>query len=191
MDESFDQSQQVKPALYEITITAEEARLGTKKILTRQGKKLEASIPSGMVTGGIVKLSNALQITNGHPGDILIQIKVKAEEMAAGVIEINDGNFEDEILRSRLPVLVDFWAPWCGPCRMIAPITEKLAEEFQGRFKFCKLNIDENPQMASRYRVMSIPQILFFKSGEVVDESTGAVPESVLKSKVDSVLQRQ
>ena len=191
MDESFDQSQQVKPALYEITITAEEARLGTKKILTRQGKKLEASIPSGMVTGGIVKLSNALQITNGHPGDILIQIKVKAEEMAAGVIEINEGNFEDEVLRSRLPVLVDFWAPWCGPCRMIAPITEKLAEEFQGRFKFCKLNIDENPQVASRYRVMSIPQILFFKSGEVVDESTGAVPESVLKSKVDSVLQRQ
>jgi len=137
-----------------------------------------------------VKLTNALQVTDSHPGDILIKVKVKEEEMTARVIEINDGNFEDEVLRSSSPVVVDFWAPWCGPCRMIAPITEKLAKEYQGRLKFCKLNVDENPQMASKYQVLSIPQILFFKDGQVVDESTGAVPESVLRSKAESALQQ-
>ena len=188
MSESSEHSQAFSPVHYEIAITAEEARLGIKKILSRQGKKLEVRIPAGVITGSTVKLANALQVTDGHPGDILIQVKVKGEKIAAGVIEINDGNFEDEVLNCSLPVMVDFWAPWCGPCRMIAPITEKLAEEYEGRLKFCKLNVDENPQAASKYNVMSIPQIFFFKGGEVVDESTGAVPESVLRSKVESVL---
>jgi thioredoxin 1 len=191
MNESSDQSQAFTTVHYEIAITVEEARLGTRKILSRHGKKLEVHIPAGVVTGSTVKLANALQVTDGHLGDILIQVKVKEEKIAAGVIEINDGNFEDEVLKCSLPVMVDFWAPWCGPCRMIAPITEKLAEEYEGRLKFCKLNVDENPQTASKYRVMSIPQILFFKDGEVVDESTGAVPESALRSKVESVLQQQ
>ena len=188
MNESSDQSQAFTPVRYEIAITVEEARLGTKKILSRQGKKLEVNIRAGVKTGSTVKLSNALQITDGHPGDILIQVKVEEEKIAEGVIEINDGNFEAEVLKCSLPVMVDFWAPWCGPCRMIAPITEKLAEEYEGRLKLCMLNVDENPQTASKYRVMSIPQLLFFKNGEVVDESTGAVPESVLRSKVESVL---
>jgi thioredoxin 1 len=191
MNESSEQSQAFAPVRYEIAITAEEARLGTKKILSRQGKKLEVIIPAGVKTGSTVKLANALQVTDGHLGDILIQVKVKEEKIAAGVIEINDGNFEDEVLKCSLPVMVDFWAPWCGPCRMIAPITEKLAEEYEGRLKLCKLNVDENPQIASKYQVMSIPQILFFKNGEIVDESTGAVPESVLRSKAESVLQKQ
>jgi thioredoxin 1 len=191
MNESFEQSQAFTPVRYEIAITAEEARLGTKKILSRQDKKLEVSIPAGVKTGSTVKLANALQVTDGHPGDIFIQVKVKEEKIAAGVIEINDGNFEDEVLKCSLPVMVDFWAPWCGPCRMIAPITEKLAEEYEGRLKLCKLNVDENPQAASKYQVMSIPQILFFKNGEIVDESTGAVPESVLRSKAESVSQKQ
>jgi len=191
MSESSEQSQAFAPVRYEIAITAEEARLGTKKILSRHGKKLEVHIPAGVVTGSTAKLANALQVTDNHPGDILIHVKVKEEKIAAGVTEINDGNFEDEVLKCSLPVVVDFWAPWCGPCRMIAPITEKLAEEYEGRLKFCKLNVDENQQTASKYRVMSIPQILFFKGGEVVDESTGAVPESALRSKVESVLQGQ
>ena len=191
MSESSDQSQAFTPVRYEIAITAEEARMGAKKILSRQGKKLEVSIPPGVKTGSTVKLANALQATDNHPGDILIQVKVKEEKIAAGVIEVNDDSFEDEVLKCSLPVMVDFWAPWCGPCRMIAPITEKLAEEYEGRLKLCKLNVDENPQTASKYRVMSIPQILFFKNGEVVDESTGAVSESVLRSKVESVLQQQ
>ena len=188
MSESSEQSQAFTHVRYEIAITAEEARMGAKKILSRQGKKLEVSIPPGVKMGSTVKLANALQATDNHPGDILIQVKVKEEKIAAGVIEVNDDSFEDEVLKCSLPVMVDFWAPWCGPCRMIAPITEKLAEEYEGRLKLCKLNVDENPQTASKYRVMSIPQLLFFKNGEVVDESTGAVPESVLRSKVESVL---
>jgi thioredoxin 1 len=191
MNESSDQSQAFTPVRYEIAITAEEARLGTKKILSRQGKKLEVNIPAGVKTGSNVKLANALQVTDGHPGDILIQVKVKEGKIAAGVIEISDDSFEDEVLKCSLPVVVDFWAPWCGPCRMIAPITEKLAKEYEGRLKFCKLNVDNSPQTASKYRVMSIPQVLFFKDGEVVDESTGAVPESALRSKAESVLHKQ
>jgi thioredoxin 1 len=191
MNESSDQGQAFTPVRYEMTITAEEARLGTKKILSRQGKKLEVNIPAGVKTGSNVKLANALQVTDSRPGDILIQVKVKEGKIAAGVIEINDDSFEDEVLRCSLPVMVDFWAPWCGPCRMIAPITEKLAKEYEGRLKFCKLNVDDSPQTASKYRVMSIPQVLFFKDGEIVDESTGAVPESVLRSKAESVLRKQ
>ncbi|MFW6117874.1 MAG: thioredoxin [Chloroflexota bacterium] len=191
MSESSEQSQAFTPVRYEIVITAEEAILGTKKILSRQGKKLEVSVPAGVKTGSIVKLANALQVTDGHPGDILIRIKVKKGEIAARVIEINDDSFEDEVLKCSLPVMVDFWAPWCGPCRMIAPITEKLAKEYEGRMKVCKLNVDENPQTASKYRVLSIPQILFFRNGEIVEQSTGAVPESVLQSKVESVLQKR
>jgi thioredoxin 1 len=189
MNESPDQSKAFTTVRYEIAITAEEARLGTRKILSRQSKKLEVNIPAGVETGSTVKLTNALQVTDGHPGDILIQIKVKEGKIAVGVIDVSDNSFEDEVLKSSLPVMVDFWAPWCGPCRMIAPTTEKLAREYEGRLKVCKLNVDENPQTASKYRVMSIPQVLFFKNGEVVDESTGAVPESTLHSKAESVLQ--
>ena len=191
MNESFDQSQAANSVRYELAITGEEARLGAKKILARQDKRLEVNIPAGVITGSMVKLSNALQVTDGHPGDILIQIEVKGEEMPAGVIEINDGNFEDEVLKSSLPVVVDFWAPWCGPCRMIAPITEKLAQEYQGRLKFCKINIDENRLAAEKYMVMSIPLLLLFKDGKVIEQSTGAVPESELRSKVESVLRGQ
>jgi len=191
MNESFDQSQAFTTVRYEMAVTAEEARLGTKKILSRQGKKLEVNISAGVRTGSTVKLTNALQVTDGHPGDILIQVEVEEEKVAEGVVEINGDNFEDEVLKCSSPVVVDFWAPWCGPCRMIAPITEKLAQEYAGRLKFCKLNVDENPQMASKYQVMSIPQILFFKDGEVVDEITGAVPESALRSKVEALLQQQ
>jgi len=104
------------------------------------------------------------------------------------VLEITDKSFEDEVLKSEIPAVVDFWAPWCGPCMMIAPITEKLASEYDGKAKFCKLNVDENRQAASKYQVMSIPLLLFFKSGQKVDESLGAVPENVLRAKVEGLL---
>ena len=191
MSESSEQGQAFIPVRYEMAITAEEAKFGVKKILSRQGKKLEVSVPAGVKTGSAVKLTNALQLTDGHPGDILIQIKVKEGKIPARVIEINDDNFEDEVLKSRLPVMVDFWAPWCGPCRMIAPITEKLAKEYEDRIKVCKLNVDDNPQTASKYRVLSIPQILFFRNGVTVDQSAGAVPEHVLESKVESILKNR
>jgi len=104
------------------------------------------------------------------------------------VIDISDQNFEDEVLKSTLPVMVDLWAPWCGPCRMIAPVVEKLAEKYDQRFKFCRLNVDENSQTASKYRVMSIPTLMFFKDGKVVDTAIGAVSEGVLQPKIEELL---
>jgi thioredoxin 1 len=104
------------------------------------------------------------------------------------VIEVTDQDFEQQVLKSDLPVLVDMWAPWCGPCRMLGPVVERLSEEFDGKFKFCKLNVDENPETAKAYRVMSIPLVVFFKDGRKVDESLGAVPEDTLKPKVKALL---
>jgi len=106
------------------------------------------------------------------------------------VIEISDQNFEKEVLESDIPALVDFWAAWCGPCRILGPVIDKLSEnkEYSGKFKFCKLNVDENPQMATKYNVMSIPLILFFKDGQKVDESLGAVPENVIQQKIQALM---
>jgi thioredoxin 1 len=186
----LDETETSGDARYEMAMTAEEAGQGTAKILSRQGKKLRVTIPPGVTDGATVRLTNALQVTDGRPGDILIRIKVKAhaETAPGGVIEVNDGSFEEEVLHSALPVVVDFWAPWCGPCRMVAPVTEKLAREYSGRVKFCKINVDENQLAAAKYQAMSIPLLLFFRDGRVVEKSVGAVPESQLKPKVESLL---
>ena len=104
------------------------------------------------------------------------------------VKDVTDQNFEEEVIKSTLPVLVDLWAPWCGPCRMVAPVIDKLAEKYDGRFKFCRLNVDENPKTATGYRVMSIPTLMFFKDGKAVDTVIGAVPEQALQPKIDNLL---
>ncbi len=104
------------------------------------------------------------------------------------VIDINDQDFENEVLKSDLPVVVDFWAPWCGPCQMIAPIAEKLAQEYENKVKFCKLNVEDNQEIATKYQVKSIPLLIFFRGGEKVDESLGAVPENMLRPKVEALL---
>jgi thioredoxin 1 len=104
------------------------------------------------------------------------------------VTEINDQNFENEVIKSTIPVAVDFWAPWCGPCRALAPITEKLSEAYAGKVKFCKINVDENPEMAGKYKVMSIPLVLFFKAGVQKDSSLGLVPEASLKAKIQALV---
>ena len=104
------------------------------------------------------------------------------------VTEVTDKNFEEEVIKSTLPVLVDLWAPWCGPCRMVAPVVEKLAESYDGRFKFCRLNVDENPRTAGSYHVMSIPTLLFIKDGKAADTVIGAVPEQTLRPKIEALL---
>ncbi len=104
------------------------------------------------------------------------------------VKEISDANFEQEVLKADTPVLVDMWAPWCGPCRMVAPVIDKLSTQYEGKFKFCKLNVDDNPQTASKYQIMSIPTLLLFKNGSVADTVVGAVPESSLKPKIDKLV---
>jgi thioredoxin 1 len=104
------------------------------------------------------------------------------------VTDVSDQTFESEIIKSSLPVLLDLWAPWCGPCRMVAPVVEKLAETYDGKVKFCRLNVDENPQTAVKYGIMSIPTLMFFKEGQVVDTVIGAVPERTLQPKIDALL---
>ena len=104
------------------------------------------------------------------------------------VIDVSDQTFESEVIKSNQPVLLDLWAPWCGPCRMIAPVVDKLAEKYNDKMKFCRLNVDENPQTAAKYRIMSIPTLMFFKNGQVADTVIGAVPERTLQPKIDALL---
>jgi len=103
-------------------------------------------------------------------------------------VEVTDASFEEEVLKSNIPVLVDFWAVWCGPCRMIHPIIEELAQEYDSRLKVARLDVDKNNQTASQYRIMSIPSLLFFKKGEKVDQIIGAVPKQQLADRIESLL---
>lgn len=100
-------------------------------------------------------------------------------------VTVDDGSFETEVLQADTPVLVDFWAEWCGPCRMVAPVVELLASEYQGRLKVTKLNVDESPQTAGAYSIRSIPTLLLFKDGEVQEAAVGAQPKAALARLID------
>ncbi|MCX7943099.1 MAG: thioredoxin [Deltaproteobacteria bacterium] len=101
-------------------------------------------------------------------------------------IIFNNDNFNEEVLKSEHPVLVDFWAPWCGPCRLVGLIIDEIAKEYQGRIKVGKLNVDENESIAYRYGIRSIPTIVLFKNGKPVDQIIGAVPKHILKKMIDN-----
>ena len=103
-------------------------------------------------------------------------------------IEVSESTWDDEVMNSELPVLVDFWAEWCGPCKMIAPAVHDLAVEYGGKLNVAKVDVDNAPYIAMKYGVRSIPALIFFKEGKPVDQSIGAVPKGALKKKIDSVL---
>lgn len=101
-------------------------------------------------------------------------------------IELKTVDFENEVTKSELPVLVDFWATWCGPCRMLAPIVAQLAEQYKGRLKVCKVNVDEEPELARRFMIMNIPTLLLFKNGELADKAMGFRPRAELEGWLDA-----
>ena len=103
-------------------------------------------------------------------------------------LEVKDSTFEELIINSDKPALVDFWAEWCGPCRMISPIVAELAEEMEGKAIISKLNVDENPEVCAKYGIRNIPTILFFKNGEIVDKQVGATQKNVLLEKLNALL---
>lgn len=102
--------------------------------------------------------------------------------------QVTDASFKDEVLDSELPVLVDFWAPWCGPCRMVAPVVDEIAEQYAGQVKVVKVNTDENPSVASQYGIRSIPTLMVFKGGQRVDMVVGAVPKTTLATTLEKYL---
>lgn len=104
------------------------------------------------------------------------------------VLEFSDANFEDEVINSDIPVLVDFWAPWCGPCRIIAPVVEEISESHDGKVKVGKLNVDDNQQTSMKFGIRSIPTLLVFKNGEIFEQIIGAVPKTEIERVVNSAI---
>jgi thioredoxin 1 len=106
----------------------------------------------------------------------------------ADVQEVSDAAFDNEVIKSDVPVLIDFWAPWCGPCKAIAPVVDELAKEYAGRLKVLKMNVDDNPQTPSKFGVRSIPNLLLFKGGQVQEQIVGAVPKARLTKSIEQVV---
>ena len=119
----------------------------------------------------------------GHP-------EGKEELHVSDVHQVSDSSFDAEVLKSDLPVLIDFWAPWCGPCKAIAPVVDELAKEYAGRLKVVKMNVDDNPQTPSRYGVRGIPNLILFKGGQVRDQIVGAVPKAQLVKAINQCCRR-
>jgi thioredoxin 1 len=112
----------------------------------------------------------------------------EAIEKKSAVLTVNEKTFEADVLQSNVPVLVDFWAPWCGPCRMIAPAVEELGAEFAGKARVAKVNVDENQELAARFNISGIPALLIFKDGKVVDQILGAAPKIRIADRLDRAI---
>ncbi len=108
--------------------------------------------------------------------------------MAGNIIEVSDNSFEQEVLQSELPVLVDFWAPWCGPCRAISPVVEELSADYGNKLKVAKCNVDDNPKTPGKYGIRAIPTLIIFKNGSVSEQITGAVAKSQITAAIDKVV---
>ncbi|RPH51788.1 MAG: thioredoxin [Desulfobacteraceae bacterium] len=108
--------------------------------------------------------------------------------MSEGILEVSDSSFDAEVMQSEKPVLVDFWAPWCGPCKAIGPIVEELAGEFGDKVKFTKCNVDDNPVSPGKFGIKAIPTLIFFKQGKIVDQITGMVAKSKLEKSINGIL---
>jgi len=106
----------------------------------------------------------------------------------SNIVEVTDTNFDSEVTKSDVPVMIDFWATWCGPCRMIAPFVEEASNTYNGKLKVAKVDVDNNQRIAAKYSIMSIPALMFFKNGEVVDQVLGAIPKKTLFDRIDKIL---
>lgn len=143
-----------------------------------------------VLTNGDLKLSFIKAMSNWQDtiAGITIEyiyLNIKKIIMA---LEITDANFEELVLKSDKPVLVDFWAEWCGPCRMVGPVVEEIAKEYDGKAIVGKVNVDNNPQISMQFGIRNIPALLYFKDGQVVDKQVGAVPKSILAEKLNKQL---
>lgn len=114
--------------------------------------------------------------------------KRKMEGKETGPVHVTSANFEEEVLKSKIPVIVDFWAEWCPPCRRLAPVFEELSREYSGKVKFCKVNTEEEPQLAAQFGITSIPTMIIFKNGKIADSITGAYPKEMIKQRIDAAL---
>ncbi len=132
-----------------------------------------------------IRGSERLTKNIAHVNDVL---KNERRLDMSDVLHVTDDNFEQEILKSDIPAMVDFWADWCGPCKMVGPIVEELAKEYKGKIKIAKMNVDQNQKTPARFGIRSIPTLIFFKNGEVVNVIIGAQPKEILKSALEKLL---